>query len=94
MSERLTYAQRRVLRVMSQGDELIRHFDVWGGYNWVLEPLSVKVRKSTVDALLRAKVIAEGNSERVFSGRQQMSYSLTDAGRAALAVSERDGGAR
>jgi len=79
-----TRAQRRILDRMSEGEELIRHFDVWGGYSWILEPLTIKVRSSTVLALTRLQLIEEGNNERVFSGRQQMAYSLTPAGRAAL----------
>lgn len=79
-----TRAQQSILNRMSEGEELIRHFDVWGGYWWVLEPMSIRVRSTTVHALLRDGAIAEGNSERVFSGRQQMSYSLTDAGTASV----------
>lgn len=81
---KLTEAQRRVLSKMADGIELVRHFDVWGGYWWNLEPMAEKVRKATVDALLRANTITLGNTERVFSGRQQTVYSLTPVGRLAI----------
>lgn len=82
--EKLSAAQRRVLEAMKSGKDLVREFDVWGGYWHVLLPENTKVAEATVFNLKHRKLIEEGENKRLFSGRQRMSYSMTEAGRVAV----------
>lgn len=73
----LTLTQRRVLTRMRNGASLLRHFDVYAGYWWQID--HDRVTSATVEALKRKRLIVEGASERVFSGRQRMTYRLAPA---------------
>ena len=75
---RMTKAQHRLVQKIKDGCVLIRSFDVYGGYWWWLRPTNEKVLRSTVEALVREKVLAEGKNERVYSGYQEMPYILAD----------------
>lgn len=66
--------KKQVTAALNAGCELIRHFDVWGGYWWTLRPTGEKVLRRTVDALVFDNVISAGENKRVHSGYQEMAY--------------------
>lgn len=69
-------AQKRLVKKIEDGCDLVRSFDVYGGYWWWLRPTAEKVPKATVEALEREKVLIPGESVRVYSGYHEMRYSL------------------
>lgn len=81
--------QKNRLAAMDGGQILVRHFDVWAGYWWRMEPSGARVSANTVGILLSAKAIVEGENRRVGSGSQRMEYSLPAD--ASQAQGERDG---
>lgn len=67
-----TKQQRKVLALMRDGFELVGHFDVWGGYWWTQQELSVT--KRTVEGLLDRRLIIKLPNEHVYSGRQRIPF--------------------
>lgn len=86
---KLTKAQNRVLEAVADG-EVWKHFDVYAGYWWTERDKRLPAYGKSdsfpplpIRYLLAAKLINPGEDRRPFSGRCDMPYVLTDAGRAA-----------
>ena len=89
--KKLSEVQRQIIVEMAGGATLAREFDVWGGYWHAMiyqNGMYSKVRDATVYALKDRGIVEPGENTRLFSGRQRQPYSLTDAGRAALATED------
>lgn len=90
MPRKLTKAQARVLRSVAH-EEVIRHFDVYGGYWWTERGKRLPAYGKTelfpplpIRYLLAGELIAEGEDLRLRSGYHELRYVITNAGRAAL----------
>ena len=88
----MTAAQVRMLRSVADG-AVLRHFDVYGGYWWTERGKRLAAYGKSehfpplpIRALLERQLIVEEVNERPSSGYHEMSYSPTEAGRAALAT--------
>lgn len=80
---KLTKAQAAALK-----SEIIRTFDVWGGYSWETEE-GDRISTATANALLKRGLIKEGRTVRPYSGYHETYYPTTEAGLSALAEQEK-----
>lgn len=69
-------AQKRLVAEMEAGQDLVRSFDVWGGWWWWLRPSATKVNARTAERLLKDGVIVAGKEERIYSGYREMRCAL------------------
>lgn len=88
MTKKLSPAQERVLRAMTEGDQLIRDWDVWGpqttgGYTYRLRD-GGPVRAATVAAMERAQVVGIGKDTKPYGGHRMAILPITEAGRAII----------
>lgn len=79
-------AQKRLVAKIEAGSDLIRSFDVYGGYWWWLRPTAEKIQKATVEALVRDGTLIPGENKRIYSGYQEMTYSLRSAPSAVVQI--------
>lgn len=85
---KLSPAQERVLRAVTEGDKLIRDWDVWGpqttgGYTYRLRD-GGPVHAATVAAMERAQVVGIGKETKPYSGHRTAVLPITEAGRAII----------